>query len=168
MSQLGVGAVLSQRPRASEEGEGQGAEAQNPSADGILRPPDQDRGHRDSAVENSTPPRRVDRGDRDVLPDTPASAGFAMGRSVKRVPIDPPDFDGNPKKAYRWLREFERIAFANRWDDFDRMVRLSFKLKKDALAWYDAKVEPNRNMTWNAVRELFIKDFCRVVESGSG
>jgi hypothetical protein len=73
-------------------------------------------------------------------------------------PRDPPMFDGELNKdSQKWLRDFERVAVYNRWDDSLRLANVYFFLSGTARLWLENHEEGI--ISWDNFKESFTQVF---------
>ncbi|GBM01969.1 hypothetical protein AVEN_14289-1 [Araneus ventricosus] len=73
-------------------------------------------------------------------------------------------FSGDEKQdASRWLKDFERIASYNHWDDQMKLANVVFYLADTARLWFDNNEDDFTN--WAAFQESLENTFCRIEEN---
>ncbi|GBM65752.1 hypothetical protein AVEN_161017-1 [Araneus ventricosus] len=81
-----------------------------------------------------------------------------------QFPRNPCVFSGDEKQdASRWLKDFERIASYNHWDDQMKLANVVFYLADTARLWFDNNEDDFTN--WAAFQESLEKTFCRIEEN---
>ncbi|GBM08353.1 hypothetical protein AVEN_108356-1 [Araneus ventricosus] len=81
-----------------------------------------------------------------------------------QLPRNPCFFSGDEKQdASRWLKDFERIASYNHWDDQMKLANVVFYLADTARLWFDNNEDDFTN--WAAFQESLEKTFCRIEEN---
>src|ERR1700678_4497613 len=72
--------------------------------------------------------------------------------------IWPKEFSGTSREDITdWIRRFEKISTANRWDSEEKLLKCPAFLSGAAMEWHDSVVE--RVKEWAQLKDLLMKQF---------